>query len=774
MSSERQNEGQKGTPQKKATPGGHSQKGLGPKDRWHKTAVQFRQISRQLPLRAGTRYMHYAYRVALLLSAAILIDLAFPVQSAPDLPVLDTGMVASEDVIAPVAFTVYKSEPELTQERAEAAASISPIFDHRPEMADSSAARATAFFDSVAAAASSTDDSLERRSAVAAVLESYRIPTSENRVALLAQQELRDQMAAAMERAFADLLRPGRASNADLGTVSSGGVILRSVGNDQRLSREALPTMQEFYTLAGEAAPTSFDAPEVTLYQFLLIRFSDPTIQLNRNATEAARGQARLAVDPMKYQVLEGERIIAAHERVGPDEMEALRALESQIVRADGGGSWEAQFGGLLYNLLLLLILGLVVRYWRPMVYESNRSLTLIWLLVLAVAGGAALIAWAGWPSQLIPVALAALILATLFDGLLALVAVFVLVGLVTARSPFIGLTVLFPMLLGGAAAALSGRVVTRRAHAWTFAAIIAAAYIMAALCLGLIGHSGLDTVATGAFWGTINGVASALLATGILPLAESFTKITTDQTLLELADLNRPLLRRLSLEAPGTYAHSINVANLAEAAARDIGANSLLERVGVYYHDIGKVKKPQYFVENQPRGRNPHDKLKPTTSASIVREHVKDGLDLATEARLPDVVKAFIPEHHGTQKIGFFLDKAREEDPDGDIDPADFRYPGPKPQTRETAIALLADSVESAARVLQDPTQESIHALVDRIVDFKMSEHQLDEAPLTLRELSIVKQAFLKVLSGMYHSRLDYPPQNNQKEEGPAARGAS
>jgi len=189
-----------------------------------------------------------------------------------------------------------------------------------------------------------------------------------------------------------------------------------------------------------------------------------------------------------------------------------------------------------------------------------------------------------------------------------------------------------------------------------------------------------------------------------------------------------------------------------------------LLVRVGVYYHDIGKVKKPQFFVENQPRGRNPHDKLKPMTSASIVREHVKEGLDLADEGRLPDVVKAFIPEHHGTQQIGFFLDKAKELEPDGEFDPVDYRYPGPKPQSKETAIVLLADSVESAARVLQDPTTESIKALVDRIVDFKMSENQLDDAPLTLREITKVKEQFVKVLSGMYHSRLDYPLQNNNK----------
>jgi putative nucleotidyltransferase with HDIG domain len=210
----------------------------------------------------------------------------------------------------------------------------------------------------------------------------------------------------------------------------------------------------------------------------------------------------------------------------------------------------------------------------------------------------------------------------------------------------------------------------------------------------------------------------------------------------------------------------------VAEAAAHGIGANSLLVRVGSYYHDIGKVEKPQYFVENQPRGRNPHDKLKPSTSANIVREHVEYGLKLGQDARLPDQVRAFIAEHHGDARISFFWERAKELDPEGEHSQKDFRYPGPKPLSKETAIVMLADSVESAARVLQDPTYESIEDLVDRIVKMKIDEKQLDDAPLTLQELTIIKQQFVKVLTGMYHSRIDYPIQNNDEpeDEEPAA----
>jgi cyclic-di-AMP phosphodiesterase PgpH len=276
---------------------------------------------------------------------------------------------------------------------------------------------------------------------------------------------------------------------------------------------------------------------------------------------------------------------------------------------------------------------------------------------------------------------------------------------------------------------------------------------------LGVVSGREAPVVATSMAWAGGNAVVSAILAMGFLPVFEWFTRITTDQTLLEWADPNRPLLKRLSMEAPGTYAHTINVANLSEAAANAIGANGLLCRVGVYYHDVGKMHKPQYFIENQPTGRNPHDKLKPATSAALVREHVTEGIRLAEEANLPDVLVDFIPEHHGTQDISFFYEKARvESGGEGGPDPKEYRYPGPKPQSRETAIVMLADSVESATRALQEPTPERVGLLIDSIVEDKIRHRQLDEAPLTLREIGIIKAQFQKVLSGVYHHRLDYP----------------
>jgi putative nucleotidyltransferase with HDIG domain len=241
------------------------------------------------------------------------------------------------------------------------------------------------------------------------------------------------------------------------------------------------------------------------------------------------------------------------------------------------------------------------------------------------------------------------------------------------------------------------------------------------------------------------------------LPWAERLTGHETHLTLLEWGDLHHPLLQRLSLEAPGTYAHTIAIANLAEAACRAIGANALLARVGAYYHDIGKIAKPQYFVENQAKGRNPHDALRPGASAQIIRNHVREGLELASQHKLPRALRAFITEHHGTGTITYFLDKARKSEAVvGNVD--DFAYPGPLPQSAETAVVMLADGIEAATRVLAEPTPDRIREVVEHIVRQRIEQGQLRDAPLTLRQIEMIKEEFIRVLIGMYHNRIEYP----------------
>src|SRR5207245_3390764 len=285
----------------------------------------------------------------------------------------------------------------------------------------------------------------------------------------------------------------------------------------------------------------------------------------------------------------------------------------------------------------------------------------------------------------------------------------------------------------------------------------IALGYLAAALALGLAGNWSVAEIGLRGVWGAANGLVAAGLSFFLLPLAESVTGITTDLTLLELSDPSRPLLRRLSLEAPGTYAHSVAMANLVEAACNRIGANGLLGRVGCYYHDIGKVKNPQYFVENQTHANHPHDRLKAHQSAQIIKAHVTDGLALAREAGLPDAVAAFIPEHHGTTEITYFLDRAKKSG-GATPQPGDYVYPGPKPHSAETAITMLADSVEAALRVLEDLTPQKIEDVITHIVRNKLNAGQLDEAPMTLRQVDQAKQEFVRIITGMYHNRIDYP----------------
>jgi hypothetical protein len=275
---------------------------------------------------------------------------------------------------------------------------------------------------------------------------------------------------------------------------------------------------------------------------------------------------------------------------------------------------------------------------------------------------------------------------------------------------------------------------------------------------IGLINGWSTVTIVASAALGVLMAPASASMAMIVMPLAESATRITTDLTLLELSDLGRPLLRRLALEAPGTWAHSLAMANLCESACNMIGANGLLARVGCYYHDIGKLANPGFFVENQAGGPNPHDDMLPIDSAKIIRSHVLDGIALAEAAALPPVVKAFIPEHHGTTEIGYFLTRARQHDADGRVNPADYRYPGPRPQSAETAIAMLADSAEAVVRVLDDRSPERVRDAIEGLVAQKLASGQLDDAPLTLGDLDRIKREFARVMSGTYHKRIGYP----------------
>ena len=255
-----------------------------------------------------------------------------------------------------------------------------------------------------------------------------------------------------------------------------------------------------------------------------------------------------------------------------------------------------------------------------------------------------------------------------------------------------------------------------------------------------------------------INGLLSGIVTLGILPLFEYILQSVTNISLLELADFNHPILQRMVLEAPGTYHHSLIVGNLADTACTAVGANGLLARIGAYYHDIGKLQKPEYFIENQDIKKNVHDELTPTMSKLIIMNHIKEGLELAKKYSLSPVLWDFIQQHHGKSLVYYFYRRALEgKEENQEVSEEGFRYPGPKPNTRETAIVLLADSVEAATRSLKDPTPDKIEETVRKVINNKFIDGQLDECELTLKDIEKISSVFAKILSGIYHSRVNY-----------------
>jgi putative nucleotidyltransferase with HDIG domain len=259
------------------------------------------------------------------------------------------------------------------------------------------------------------------------------------------------------------------------------------------------------------------------------------------------------------------------------------------------------------------------------------------------------------------------------------------------------------------------------------------------------------------------NGFIAALLVVSTLKIFELLFGVVTNFSLLELADINQPILKRMAIDAPGTWQHSLMVAQLAEVAANEIGANGLLARVGAYYHDIGKLVKPEYFTENQLMGDNKHDTIEPTLSRLVIFNHVKEGMELAKKHQLNPLIADFIPQHHGTSLMHFFYQKALEEAKDGEpVEESNFRYPGPKPQSKETAITLLADTAEGATRALDEPNPTKVEEVVKRVVNNKFIDGQLDDSGLTLKEIEKISKTFTRILSAMHHSRVKYPEKKN------------
>ncbi|MEO7085707.1 MAG: HDIG domain-containing metalloprotein [Gemmatimonadaceae bacterium] len=697
----------------------------------------------------------HAVRIGLAVALAVLTYLLFPASPAVDFPVYEIGSVASDNVIAPFAFRVLKTPAELENERKGVTNGVEPIFDYIPAALDS-ARQSLSGFNSAIAAASAADPAVGAV-AVRRAAGAWGVHLSGAQASYLASEPRRAAVVDALTRVFNRWLSAGVASSGAMDSVR-GALVLRTGADEKRLSPDSVGTFSRLASRARLIHPDPTSAVGDSVYMKLLATFFRPTIVYDAAATQVRRDEVSRAIPDARYEVLAGEKIIGANEVVGREQNDKLRALRNAVDayrRSDRGG--RRIVGAVLFDFLLIALLGLAIVVFRRSVYDDFRKLALVAMVAaLVLAGGAGVAEMRPVHPELVPVAFAAVILSALFGRSVSVIAAVILATLVAGQSVFRGTNALFINLVGGAVAAIAVGKIQRRNQSYQWILAVGAAYVATAVAIGLTLDLPSGEILRSAGFGTLNALFCVLVGVLALPMAEAFTGIETDLTLLEWSDLNRPLMQQLSLEAPGTYAHTVAIANLAEAACRAIGANALLARVGAYYHDIGKIAKPQYFVENQAKGRNPHDTLAPGSSAQIIRDHVRDGLDLAAEHKLPKALRAFIAEHHGTGTISYFLDKARQR---SDLpDAAAYTYPGPLPQTAETAVVMLADGIEAAARVVSEPSPSKIRDVVEHIVRQRIEQGQLADAPLTLRQLEIIKEEFTRVLVGMYHNRIDYP----------------
>lgn len=476
-----------------------------------------------------------------------------------------------------------------------------------------------------------------------------------------------------------------------------------------------------------------------------------PNFILNVRETEKRKQIALANVEPVRDTVKKGQVLVRRGDVVT---LEQIHAIEE--VGLYKGQLSELRIFGL--SIFVLVIMGLVLGYLHKFAYSlytNDLYLVLMGLILLVILllGKAAHY----YSDFAAPIAAGSLLTAILIDtrlGLLLSVVLAMMYGIIIENDLRAVATTLVGCMVGvySVSKASHGYSLTRTG-VW-----IAAVNFLVIAATGFVDQVGNMQILIQGLFGIFGGIASAVVTTGLLPYLEHSFKITTPIKLLELAKPNHPLQKRLLIDAPGTYHHSILVSNLVETAAEAIGADSVIARVAAYYHDIGKLKRPYFFIENQVGAENPHDKIAPSLSKLIITSHIKDGIDLCREYKLPQVLIDIVQQHHGTMLVSYFYNRATEIDHSECIIETDFRYEGPKPQTKEAALVMLADACEAAVRSIAKPNVNRIEAIIRKIIRERLTDGQLDECSLTLKDLNVIGDIFIRVLSSMFHTRIEYP----------------
>ena len=582
-------------------------------------------------------------------------------------------------------------------------------------------------------------------------------------------------MADAVRTIVEPILRKGVISNKVELTRSlrDGSVVMRSTtgGVEREITKsDDVYSLKEALSVVDTASPSVLakkDASCRSLVRKLATSLIHPNAMFDASETERRVAEARSRVDPIYYRIRRGEVIVRQGDVISLSQEQRLKQLRDEV------GSGDVVRNCIGYIILCFIILTTCYGFLATLWPNHRKTLSDLVLICVTIVGSLLLLkvfslistalgeTFSYFDSESIllsaPLSGGGILLQVTVgaSGVLLFVLSFALLTGMFLQNSWL---ILVLVVVGNCVGALAVRHCSRRSSFIAAGVRVGMLNVAVVSCfLLLYGEAGVIDNVNKILWALFGGLMSGILGGGVTPIAEFFGGYITDIKLLELASLDRPLLRDLSLQAPGSWNHSMVIGQMGESAAEAIGANGLLTRVGAYYHDIGKMKKPAYFVENQTE-KNPHDKLTPSMSALIIKSHVKDGLELAKEHRLPKAIVDFIPQHHGTALISYFYTKALKDAEQGEnVEESHYRYGGPKPQSKEAGILMLADVVEASSRTLSDPTPAKIQGLVQKSINRVFTTGELEECDLSLQDLHKIAKTFIRVLNGIYHRRVQY-----------------
>jgi len=720
-----------------------------------------------------TYLARYFWSIVVLISLIFLISLMLPRGKSYKYTDLKEGEVyVGEEIIAPFTFAINKTENEYKRDLKRAQDEVFSVFVRSDSICEYHLEKIKTFFDSLEAIASHKTQSVLKIKEIASLLQLNNINSSDEILRHLIK-ETKEKTSADFEK---NLIRVAR-DVCSFGILNQNKNEIKKVDNKILIItdvEELIEDINTFYDIEEtdnvllEKLRTVFENDDLrvrTGYE-ILTAFIKPNIIYDSKETERRIVEAKKNVPLAKGTVLANERIIDRYERITKDHIAKLNSLAIELAERDTGKGFFATAIRLISKFLLIgFIISIFVIFLisnRNRIAKNFQKILLISIIFLIVTVLAYNINHFRLSPYLIPITMGSMLLTIFFDtrvGFVGTIVLALIIGCLRGNEFNISLISIF----AGTIAVLSVSRIRKRNWLVNSILLIIGSYLFSITVMAVLNYTPFKTLLRYWWFAIINGFLSPLFCYGLQVIFENIFDIVTDMRLLELSDLNNPILRKLSIEAPGTYHHSLMVGNLAEAAADSIGANSLLARVGSYYHDIGKMEKPEYFIENQQKIKNPHEKLSPSMSCLILANHVKQGLEIAKEYKLPKEIRDFIEEHHGTSTMSYFYQKALEKSNDEEIDKSSFQYPGPKPRTKETGIVMLADAIEAAARALKDPSASRIKGMVISIVHDRFSESELDDSPLKLQDLTKIIDSFQTVLLGTFHSRIEYPGQDEK-----------